>query len=154
MLCSLMPYAQVHNISKCINSSDGLSNNFVNAIAIDGQGYVWAATESGVNRIAGKICQPVVTNEIVSGQYISSLYWHEPSGLMLIGTERGLAAYNPTKGTTEILNAYNGLVKSSINNIASASDGVWLVYGNGEVQKLKIEKGKLLPVNLKMKELL
>ena len=72
---------------------------------------------------------------------------------MLIGTERGLAVYNPTKGTTEILNAYNGLVKSSINNIASASDGVWLVYGNGEVQKLKIEKGKLLPVNLKMKEL-
>jgi len=153
VLCSLMPYAQVHNISKCINSSDGLSNNFVNAIAIDGQGYVWAATESGVNRIAGKICQPVVTSEIVSGQYISSLYWHEPSGQMLIGTERGLAVYNPTKGTTEILNAHNGLVKSSINNIASASDGVWLVYGNGEVQKLKIEKGKLLPVNLKMKEL-
>ncbi|HBN46835.1 MAG TPA: hypothetical protein DD401_04220 [Prevotella sp.] len=32
---------------------DGLSNGLVVGMALDGQGFVWVATESGLNRVAG-----------------------------------------------------------------------------------------------------
>ena len=75
-------------VSTHINSADGLSNDFVIALAVDGQGYVWVATEAGVNRIAGKTCQPFPTTEQVAGHRITALCWHEPTSLMLIGTEK------------------------------------------------------------------
>lgn len=125
--------AQEISLTGHISSADGLSNDFVVSIAVDGRGHVWVATEAGVNRIAGKTCQPLPSEQL-SG-LISALCWHEASGSMLIGTERGLTIYNVTTGTMRELNAGDGLVMSSINDIADASDGgVWLVYGNGQIQ--------------------
>ena len=134
-----------------INSVDGLSNDFVISLALDGQGYVWVATEAGVNRIAGKTCQPFPTTEQVAGQRITALYWHEPSGQMFIGTEKGLTTYDPATGRTRELTAADGLVASSIDHITpvrttvargSGGDGsdVWLVYGNGRVQRFDCQR--------------
>jgi signal transduction histidine kinase/ligand-binding sensor domain-containing protein/CheY-like chemotaxis protein len=128
--------AQEYNVSRHISSSNGLSNDFVLSLAIDGQGYVWVATEAGVNRIAGNICQPFPSSEKLREQNITSLLWHDPTQQMLIGTERGLYVYNEQDGSTRILTGKEGLIKSSINDIAYGSDGVWLVYGNGQLQKL------------------
>lgn len=126
-------YVQTRNIS----SINGLSNDFVLSMAIDGQNYVWVATESGLNRIAGHDCQPMPMAESVTGQRITSIYWHARTNKIMIGTERGLTLYDLQLGTTRHLNAENGLVASSINHIARADDdNVWLVYGSGEVQLL------------------
>lgn len=135
-------------VSTHINSADGLSNDFVIALAVDGQGYVWVATEAGVNRIAGKTCQPFPTTEQVAGHRITALYWHEPTGQMLIGSEKGLTIHDPATGTTQDLTMADGLAPSSIDGIvaagskagqsakAGAVDGdIWLVYGNGQVQR-------------------
>ena len=135
LLLTMMALAQPQAVSvaKHINTANGLSNDFVISLAIDGQGRVWVATEAGVNKIAGDMCQ-TLTDEQLAGT-ITALHWHRASGNMLIGTERGLTIYNEKSGSIHHLNGDDGLVMSSINDIADAADnGVWLVYGNGQVQ--------------------
>lgn len=46
--------AQSYIVSKHIGTENGLSNNFIQDMVIDKRGFVWVATESGVNRVAGK----------------------------------------------------------------------------------------------------
>ena len=41
--------AQDYAVTRRVSSADGMSNDFVTELAIDGQGYVWTATEAGVN---------------------------------------------------------------------------------------------------------
>ena len=68
---------------------------------------------------------------------ITALYWHEGSNNMLIGSERGLTVYNVNSRQTRHLNGKDGLTVSSVNHIAKAADGgVWLVYGDGQIQHL------------------
>ncbi len=141
--------AQTLSVDKHVSAADGLSNDFVISLAIDGQGHVWVATEAGVNRIAADMCQPL-TAEPLSGR-ITALHWHGPSGNMLIGTERGLTLYNIKRGSMHHMNGGDGLVASSINDIADSSDGgVWLVYGNGKVQHLNCAtlEARTLELNL------
>lgn len=128
--------AQGLGVTRHISSADGLSNDFVVAQSIDGMGYLWVGTESGVNRIAGNTCRPMFAEQL-EGSLITALHWHAASGHMLIGTERGLLAFRPETGDVRWLSSKDGLVMSSINDIAEASDGgVWLVYGNGPIQHL------------------
>ena len=125
--------AQAVNITKHINTSNGLSNDFVLGLAIDGQGRMWVATEAGVTWIAGDLCHTFTDQQL--SEKIMTLHWHGASSNMLIGTERGLSVYNEKTGIMRHLNASNGLIKSSINDITDAADkGVWLVYGNGQIQ--------------------
>ena len=135
IIWGIAAYAQMIGYTDHISSADGLSNDFVVSLAIDGQGHVWVATEAGLNRIAGKTCIPM-KEEPLDG-LISALYWDEGSNNMLIGSERGLTVYNVNSRQTRHLNGKDGLKISSVNHIAKAADGcVWLVYGDGQIQHL------------------
>ena len=133
--CSIAAGAQPTSYTEHIGSADGLSNDFVIALAIDGQEHLWVATEAGVNRIAGRTCQPLTATQLAGR--ITSIYWHEETACMLIGSEQWLTVYNEKNGQMRHLNGKDGLVKSSIDDIARAADGgVWLVYGDGQIQHL------------------
>lgn len=149
VLCAALLSAQELGMTKHISSADGLSNDFVISLAIDGQGYVWAATEAGVNRIAGKTCQPLAATIPMVDMRITSLLWHTSSGMMLIGAEQGLTAYRPSDGMTRQMSDADGLLKSSINDMAEVDNSVWLAYGNGKVQLLdcKTFRAKTLELN-------
>ena len=135
MACSIAVGAQPTSYTEHIGSAEGLSNDFVIALAIDGQEHLWVATEAGVNRIAGRVCQPLTATQLTGR--ITSLYWHEESDCMLIGSEQWLTVYNEKNGQMRHLNDRDGLVPSSIDDIARAADGgVWLVYGDGQIQHL------------------
>ncbi len=154
MVCCLLLsagiQAQEYSSSRRITSANGLSNDFVVCMAIDDKGYVWVGTEAGVNRIAGNTCLPLPTVPTVAGRRITSLYWDQRTGSILIGTELGMTRYNPSNGDTQQLDAKDGLVFSSINGIAKADDGLWLVYGNGKIQRL--EGKDYTPKDLKLKQ--
>ncbi len=131
----LVVRAQEIGYTDHVSSADGLSNDFVVSLAIDGKGHVWVATEAGLNRIAGKTCTPI-TYEPLSG-LITALYWHEATDDMFVGSERGLTIYHGKSGQMQHLNANDGLIMSSVNDVVKAADGgVWLVYGDGEIQHL------------------
>ena len=84
--------AQEVNFTKHISSADGLSNDFVISMAIDGKGYVWVGTEAGVNRITGKTYRPFTSLHYppmngdkmvdITGLRITALYWYEEGGLL------------------------------------------------------------------------
>lgn len=76
--------AQGLGVTRHISSADGLSNDFVVAQSIDGMGYLWVGTESGVNRIAGNTCRPMFAEQL-EGSLITALHWHAATGHMLIG---------------------------------------------------------------------
>jgi len=123
--------------SRHVNSANGLSNDFVLSLTIDDDGYVWAATESGLNRIAGTWCRVVATSTVSSGQRICALHYHKDTQQLLIGTETGLCVYDCARDQLRPLADVQGLISYSLDNITPAADGgVWLVYGNGRVQHL------------------
>ncbi|MCR4603829.1 MAG: response regulator [Prevotella sp.] len=143
-------WSQDYVSSRRITSATGLSNDFVTNMAIDAQGYVWVGTEAGVNKIAGNTCQPVALQQQLSERLISALYWHQPSGNMLIGTELGLNVYDTRTGNMRLMDVDDGLVASSINDITAANGGVWLVYGNGNIQFL--DDKTLTPKTLELQQ--
>lgn len=136
LLLTLLPVsAQEYGMPRHITSGNGLSNDFVLNLALDGQGYVWASTEAGVNRIAGLTCQSFQLNHNATRPIITAIFYHAPTDKMLIGTEDGLGIYKCDTGDMTFLTATNGLIDYSINCIAAAADGgTWLIYGNGRVQ--------------------
>lgn len=129
-------FAQEYTVSRRFSSADGLSNDFVLCLAVDGQGYVWAGTEAGVSRIAGETCNAFPANDAVNGLAVSALYCDKPSGQILIAAGLGLTIYNPTSGKVQNLSQKDGLVPSTIVGISETADGALLVFGNGEVKRL------------------
>ena len=61
---------------KHFSVNDGLSNNFVIDITQDGQGFLWIATESGLNRFDGNNFKTYTRNnsDIVSDELNALLY--------------------------------------------------------------------------------
>ncbi len=52
-------WAQSYSVKK-LGAMEGLSNNNVLSIAQDKQGYLWFATEEGLNKFDGYILSPII----------------------------------------------------------------------------------------------
>jgi len=129
--------AQPVNNSYRVNPAGTLSNYFVSCMAIDGNGYLWVGTESGLNRIMGNWSSVVPTTDNGRNQNITSLYHHAATNLILIGVENGLCVYDYKHEQMRRLGEAEGVFNNTIDDIATASDGgVWLIYGNGHIQHL------------------
>ncbi|MBR3079319.1 MAG: response regulator [Prevotella sp.] len=145
--------AQVVNATRHISSADGLTNDFVVRLAMDGNGYLWAATEAGVCRMAGSRFTVFRTSADKKRERCTALYYDKASGQMMIGTQGGsLSLYDCQKAEMKRLTTADGLDGANIDDIVGTTDGgVWLVYGNGKVQKMDTRTGKL--TNLALSEL-
>ncbi len=78
-----------------IDSSNGLSNNFILSMALDGDGNVWVGTESGLNRIAGHTINVYRREQLgIPNEKVMALFYDRHRNRMLVGTEMGLVAYN------------------------------------------------------------
>ena len=147
LLWSSITLAQHYVVDRHISTADGLSNDFVTAMTLDGQGYVWAATEAGVNRIAGNVSKEIPT--CGSRLAMTAILYHKPSDKMLIGTEDGLFFYDSKR--REMTDATSqGVQRTNIGALVTASDqGVWIVYGFGKVQHWKGDGSKLTTLPIK-----
>ena len=85
-----------YNFSK-LDTYTGLSNNQVNAILKDQDGFLWFGTMSGLNRYDGYSCRIFRKNYNDSSSlldnYIHSLY-ELPDGKMWVLTTGGTCIYN------------------------------------------------------------
>lgn len=83
-VCMLLQAAGQNTYSfKHINAQEGMSNDFILDMAIDGQSFVWSATESGLNKWTGnenivykENNSPIVSNEL------TSLYYDTPTNML------------------------------------------------------------------------
>ena len=137
---------------KLIDSSDGLSNNFVLSMVLDGDGNVWVGTEQGLNRIAGRTVNVYRREQLGTvNDKILSLFYDRDNLRILIGTEQGLAVYDCTSGRFGQTLHGDRLTNYSLVDMADDHrQGVWLIFGNGRVQHLDLSTNHVttLPVTL------
>ena len=127
---------------RLVDSSLGLSNNFVISLAADAQGYVWAGTESGLNRISPGVCtvfrcSPLARSGRGNGNRIGTLYHDAATGLLFVGTEGGLCILNTLTGQFVTTVIGDSLVGYSVEDIFPSADGtLWIAYANGRLQRI------------------
>jgi ligand-binding sensor domain-containing protein/signal transduction histidine kinase len=122
------------------NTENGLSQNQVYAMAQDQQGFIWFATDEGLNRFDGyefKVFKHVVNDStsIVDNSIHALLV--DKNGILWIGTNNGVSQYDPQYEKIKNLpidyfdnTKLNG---TGVNTIRQDSNGnVWIAYlGSG-----------------------
>jgi len=83
-------------------TADGLSSSSVSGICQDSQGYLWFATQAGLDRYDGRTIriyesEPFEDNSLVHNQ-IQTIYT-DTDGTLWIGTYGGLSHFDPIDGT-------------------------------------------------------
>lgn len=124
-----MTSAQDYHI-KHFGVEDGLSNNYVVDITQDKNGYIWVATEAGLNRFNGN--DFTIYNKSNSGLSSNELntLLADPNGDKIwIGTQRdGLCYFDYTTETINRLKV-KGMLTSDITQLLPAHDGgIWIVH--------------------------
>ena len=121
--------------TKNIGIKEGLSNGFVDDMVIDGQGFVWVATEWGLNRIAGNKCTVFnPNNSNISNNEHVGLFYHPQSNTIWVHSKDGRADIFDCKTQTFSHFEVDGKVVYSIADICMAADSsIWLADYNGGV---------------------
>jgi ligand-binding sensor domain-containing protein len=119
-------------------STEGLSQTRVSTIVQDNLGFLWFATQYGLNRYDGyrfKVFkhEPGRANSL-SGVFIRSLF-KDHSGILWVGCEQSLDRLNPvTESFTHyrIVDPETNENAGPVNNISEDQDGkLWLGTGHG-----------------------
>ena len=134
-------WAQSYSVKK-LGAMEGLSNNNVLSIAQDKQGYLWFATEEGLNKFDGvhfiSYYKDIPDKLHITGNELNCLLDDPIDSILWIGTQRaGLNAYNYSNNTFTIYKHdpgdHNSLITDDVTSIKPASDGnLWITtYWNG-----------------------
>ncbi len=125
-----------HFAVRRLSSAQGLSSNYVNSIAEDKDGYIWAATEEGLNRFDGNSFTCFYNNNQqpqLSGNELNHILDDPKDSIIWIATQRaGLNAYNYHTNTMKHYG--NGMITSeAVTDIApSADSSIWVAtYWDG-----------------------
>lgn len=127
--------ASTSSIFKNLGLKEGLSNGFVNDMIIDGQGFIWAATESGLTRIAGTKCTIFKNNNSnIDNDGIVGLYYNKESNSIWILFKNGHIDMFDCK-TQQFIHFTQKIPKKSVADIKGAADGgIWIAYYDGTIQ--------------------
>lgn len=127
--------ASTSSIFKNLGLKEGLSNGFVNDMIIDGQGFIWAATESGLTRIAGTKCTIFKNNNSnIDNDGIMGLYYNKESNSIWILFKNGHIDVFDCK-TQQFIHFTQKIPKKSVADIKGAADGgIWIAYYDGTIQ--------------------
>lgn len=133
-------YAQTQEIRfERLTVEDGLSQNSVNAIVQDHEGFMWFGTQDGLNRYDGYVFtvfkHGYADSNSLSDNFISSLI-EDGSGVLWIGTHKGLnrfdKATNNFKHYFHIFNDTTDVGNNIINVIyEDLSKNFWVGTNNG-----------------------
>jgi len=147
-LCSLSLRAERVRL---FTPNDGLSNSHINQIYQDSKGYIWIATENGLNKFNGYdfevyLSIPNDTTSILAN-YVTYVY-EDSRGIFWVATSNGLLQYDRTKNAFlrwrmgENDDDYRERRASCI--FEDRNHHLWISYpGNGVV---RLDANTLLPV--------
>lgn len=129
-----------------LDMRNGLSNNFIMAMAQDKWGCLWIATEDGLNRFDGYSFQSFRKNQNknlgLAGNELNCLLNDSRQGLLWIGTQRkGLDCYNYDTGTFSHFHHENSQATSlsddGVTGLAlSKKGGIWIATYSGGINYL------------------
>lgn len=126
-----------HPAIKQLSVEKGLSNNYVVSIAQDKQGFLWFATDEGLNKFDGTRFITYYKNETrrghgITGNELNCLLDDPDDPVLWIGTQRaGLNAYNYRNDTFTFYrhndSVPESLVTDDVTDITAAADGnLWI----------------------------
>lgn len=75
------------------NTNDGLIDNFVQVIAADNFGNIWAGTKNGVSVFDGSVWFPLTKDDGLPSNNVLSIA-ADKDGVVWIGTDNGVSSYN------------------------------------------------------------
>lgn len=156
LLYAIGCWPQTYTIKR-LGLEKGLSNNYVVDIAEDKNGFLWFATEEGLNRLEGNTFFSYYKEENgkegISGNELNCLLDDPDEPVLWIGTQReGLNALNYETNTFTVYRHKeddpNSLSTNDITKISPASDGnLWIsTYWKG-VDYLDKQTGKFTHYN-------
>lgn len=152
-------HAQVvdeHYYFKNLSVQNGLSQNTVNAILQDKQGFMWFGTKDGLNRYDGlsfrKFKHDSRSERSIGNNFITALY-EDAKGNIWIGTDVGLYIYYPELDTfrhfTE-LSTENTRIEHTVTAISGDNQNcVWLAVESQGLFCYHLDSGQLLNYTLK-----
>ncbi len=129
---------------KNIGLREGLSNGFATDITMDGQGFLWVATESGLNRIAGAKCTIFKTSNsgISSDEHIQALYDKSINSVWIVSKNGSVNLYDCTLQVFSKPSIPANITKKGISCIAKANDnGIWIGCNDGSIASYNIQNG-------------
>lgn len=149
--------AQQYTIKK-LGLEKKLSNSYIIDIAEDKNGYLWFATEDGLNKLEGGVFNPFYKKEKgkslnLTGNELNCLLDDPQDPVLWIGTQRaGLNAFNYQTNEQRIFqhdknNPYS-IATNDVTDLAIAADGnLWITtYWRG-IEYLNKETGKFTHYN-------
>ena len=157
LLLSVVSLAQPYSV-KQLGIEKGLPNNYVVSIAQDKQGFLWFATEEGLNKFDGTrfityLKNEDLTRQGITGNELNCLLDDPQDSILWIGTQRaGLNAYDYVNNTF-LCYRHDGenpesLITDDVTKIVAATDGnLWITtYWRG-VDYFDKKAGKFIHYN-------
>ena len=153
---SAQQVANEHYYFRNLNVQNGLSQNTVNAILQDKQGFMWFGTKDGLDRYDGlsfrKFKHDGRSQRSIGNNFITALYEDE-KGNIWVGTDVGLYIYYPEKDFFEhfmTLSAENTKIEHTVTAISGDNQGcVWIAVESQGLFCYELEKGRLQNYALK-----
>jgi len=117
------------------SSNNGLSSNIVNAICKDKTGYMWFATDDGLNKFDGTnftvYNHKTADSTSIGANHVWAIH-EDPSGNLWAGTGRTLSLYDKKKDCFHNYNIANG---ATVRSICSDKAGhLWVATFDGLFQ--------------------
>ena len=124
---SAQPY-----VIKRLGVEDGMSSNYVVSVTQDKKGYLWIATESGLNRFDGRQFNIYTKNNSgLSGNELNVVLADPYENKVWIGTQRdGLCYFDyETETISRIPATSNYMLSNDITDLSVAADsGLWITH--------------------------
>ncbi|QFU23921.1 PAS domain-containing protein [Shewanella eurypsychrophilus] len=135
----------------------GLSMNTVTDIETDDEGYLWVATQNGLNRFDGKDFKlyPVTGDHLGPSQkHVNKLFYGRKKQLWLLTNNEGFDLYNPGTDTFTSFNATNSpLPSATYTDIAQDSQGtLWIATDSMGLIHYSPTKNKIIKHYRKAKD--
>ncbi|WP_229212856.1 hybrid sensor histidine kinase/response regulator transcription factor [Dyadobacter soli] len=137
--------------AKLFSVENGLSSSMVTAVHQDRSGFIWVATEDGLNRFDGikftVYRQDKATTDGVSSNFIQVLF-EDQAGRMFTGSLHGLQYYDPATDsfrTIPLMNGQSKMANVRVLAICQRKNGDMLVGTSGHgIFKVARENGQPL----------
>ena len=133
---------------KRLSPSEGLSQSYVSTMLIDNNGYLWLATEAGLNRYDGyQVVQVAGPNGELHEAIIDRIY-QDPEGYIWIASlDAGLFRYDPTTDSyqqylSKPTSEEQILSQSVFSMVATDSSSLWIGRG-WDFARLDLETGQI-----------
>ena len=130
-----------------------LSSNLITNITQDSSGFIWIATENGLNKFDGWNFTHYFRNDrdpnSLIGNYIES-FLNDKDGTLWIGSNRGLQYYCAYEDKFHSIQFPNNIYPSVQGIIQFQSGEIWIAtsgYGIFSVDKKKMKATELVNIN-------